>query len=494
MPAPAKYGGTLVVGLSVGDPASLDPTLTSGSGLGIYLAMCQQLYGRDAKQQLVPVLAAAVPVISKDKLSYTVQLRKGIEFNDGTPFNAQAVVTTVRRFITYPGSAQADSYTDVDSVTASGPYTVLYRLKARDSTFTSNSYVLSPTALASEGTGFAAHPVCVGPFMFDHRIAGDNVTLIKSPYYYDKGNVYLDKIVYKPMADAPSAVAALKAGDIQALDNVSTADLDGVRQTSSLRVISAPQLGWKGIVFNIGNKNGTGNLPYTNMGTPLAASAKLRQAFEEAIDRNTLNKVVYDGLMQVSCTQIPPANTVWYDATKVPCTPYNPTDAKRLVATTGFPNPTVHLLTSNRTDFLRLTAFIQAQEAVVGINVVIDSVDSATNAARQASGNFDTTLGGLVPGGPDPNTNIGELFATAGARNRSGYSNPRLDLILSNGLKATSIAARSTLYHVAQQIIHDDRPGFALYNPVTFAAFSANLTGAQLTYNGLLTVANARFK
>ena len=61
--------------------------------------------------------------------------------------------------------------------------------------------------------------------MFDHRVVGDNVTVIKSPYYYDRKHVYLDKIVFKPMPDAAAAAAALKAGDIQALDQVSTTEL-----------------------------------------------------------------------------------------------------------------------------------------------------------------------------------------------------------------------------------------------------------------------------
>ena len=56
------------------------------------------------KARIVPQLAAALPVISKDKLTYTIPLRQGIQFNDGTPFNAQAVVTTLQRMITLPGS------------------------------------------------------------------------------------------------------------------------------------------------------------------------------------------------------------------------------------------------------------------------------------------------------------------------------------------------------------------------------------------------------
>ena len=66
----------------------------------------------------------------------------------------------------------------------------------------------------------------------------------------------------------------------------------------------------------------------------------------------------------------------------------------------------MHLLTKNTTDRLRLAQFIQAQEAAVGINVVIDSADRATVMRRRKAGNFDTALGGFTPGGADPNGNI----------------------------------------------------------------------------------------
>src|SRR6185436_2777617 len=82
-----RYGGTLVVG--GGEPGSLDPTLRRGlPSLPIIKSFCEQLYDYDAKVRIVPQLAAALPVISKDKLTYTIALRQGILFNDGTPFNA----------------------------------------------------------------------------------------------------------------------------------------------------------------------------------------------------------------------------------------------------------------------------------------------------------------------------------------------------------------------------------------------------------------------
>src|SRR5262249_5767938 len=161
--------GTLVYGFA-GNSPSLDPTLSAVPNAGvIYRPMCLRLYEYDSKLRLAPVLAAAPPVLSKDKLSYTIQLRQGVEFNDGTPFNAQAIVTNYQRYPTTPRSTRASDFPSVDSVTASGPYTVVFHLRARDSSFTGNMYVLSPTQLAKLGDDFETDPVCVGPFMFDHQ-------------------------------------------------------------------------------------------------------------------------------------------------------------------------------------------------------------------------------------------------------------------------------------------------------------------------------------
>ncbi len=490
----ARYGGTLVVGISSGDLDTLDPTTSRSAqgGAEIFATFCEQLYAVGPKLETVPVLAAALPVASKDKLSYTVQLRQGIRFNDGTPFDAQAVVASVQRHMTLPGSGFTGFYVNVESVSAAGPYTVLYRLRSRDSalTFTTNAYIYSPTALASPD--FATHPVCVGPFMFDHRVVGDHITVIKSPYYYDAKRVFLDKIVFKPVPDAAAAVAALQAGDIDVLDNVSTTARDAIAQSSGLRVLQSFQLGWTGMQVNFGNRSGVGNLPYANVGTPLATNAKLRQAFEEAIDRDALNRVVFGGEQQVTCTMIPPTDTLWYDATKVPCTRYDRGGAKRLVAESGVPNPTVRLLVMNTTDRLRLAQFIQAQEAAVGIDVVIDAFDNATVIALRGAGKFDVYLGGFTPGGVDPISTI--HLATADPRNYSGYSNPRLDLILANGLKASDPKARAVLYRAAQQLILTERPYIALYNPSVLAAYRSSVSGVRLTPAAVVLVANAQLR
>jgi peptide/nickel transport system substrate-binding protein len=475
-----KYGGTLVFGLPI-EPDTLDPTLsTVGSAVVVRQTFCERLYDfKGIYDEVVPELAAALPAVSKDKLTYTIPLRHGVVFNDGTPFNAAAVVTSLQRNRTHELSTRANALEAVDSVTASGPYTVVLHLRApftpiMDKLASDASSIMSPAQLEKLGDNFGSNPVCVGPFMFDDRVAGDHITVIKSPVYYDQKDVYLDKIVFKPVPNPAAAAAALKAGDLDVLQNVATTELEDLQKSPGLRIISSKGFGFRDIQINIGNKNGAGNLPYTNVGTPLARSAKLRQAFEEAIDRNALSKVVYGGRDQIGCTPISPASR-WFDPT-IKCTPYDLAQARKLVHASGIANPTVHLLTVQGDSLL--AQFIQAQEEAVGIKVVIDLVDTGTREDRARSGSYDAILTGFS-GRPDPDANTYGFLTTSSATNTVGYSNPRLDLILENARKAIKPEARRTLYHAALQIILNDRPIIYLDHPINFSAVSKAVTGLQ---------------
>src|SRR5436305_12887709 len=106
--AALKEGGTITIGMANGEPDVLDPTLArTFSGREVFTTFCEKLYDLNAKAQIVPALAAALPKLSSDKLTVTIKLRRGIKFNDGTPFNADAVVTTLHRDQTMKGSARA---------------------------------------------------------------------------------------------------------------------------------------------------------------------------------------------------------------------------------------------------------------------------------------------------------------------------------------------------------------------------------------------------
>jgi peptide/nickel transport system substrate-binding protein len=326
--------------------------------------------------------------------------------------------------------------------------------------------------------------------MYQNRVAGDSITVVKSPYYYDKKDVHLDKIVFKVENDAAAAAAALKAGDLQALDGIDNTQLQGIVHTSTLRVIKETSLGYQGLTLNIGNKNGLLK-GYSNTGTPIASSDKLREAFEMAIDRKAMNKVVFGGTVLPGCTPLSPSSPFFDAALK--CTPYNPTQAKQLVQQSGVSNPTVHLMVPVGTAAARLAQFLQSEEQAVGINVVIDTTDFVTSLSKADAGTYETFQIGWS-GRVDPDGNIYQFVATPGSQNDSGYSNPRLDLILNNARKAATTKARQTLYNAAEKIIAADRPLIYLYYPVTRAGLSKSLKGVTMYPDTLLRVAFAQYK
>ncbi|HEY7602901.1 MAG TPA: ABC transporter substrate-binding protein, partial [Gaiellaceae bacterium] len=147
-----RNGGTLVVGLE-SDPDALDPTIArTFVGRIVFLHMCEKLYDLDSKLNIVPQLAAALPQISKDKLTYTIKVRSGIRFNDGTPFNGAAVKTTLDRYLTFKGSIRKSEISPISSVTASGN-TVTLHLSVPFSPLTAQladraGMILSPKAIA----------------------------------------------------------------------------------------------------------------------------------------------------------------------------------------------------------------------------------------------------------------------------------------------------------------------------------------------------------
>ncbi len=223
-------------------------------------------------------------------------------------------------------------------------------------------------------------------------------------------------------------------------------------------------------------RNGIGT-PYTNVGTPLASSPLLRQAFEEAINRAALARVVYDGAAVPDCTPISPTSTAVYDPS-IKCTPYDPRDAKRLVARSGIHNPTVQLTTSGAANTV-LDQFIQAEEAAVGINVTINDVDGPTAISDETSGNFDAVIATWT-GSPAIDRNVFPFLATSGERNYSGCTaDPTLDLILANARKATTPKAQKTLWHAAFQNILADRPIIFLDHPIIYAAVASNVKGVE---------------
>ncbi|MDX6341875.1 MAG: peptide/nickel transport system substrate-binding protein, partial [Trebonia sp.] len=126
--AAAAGSGNITVGLAAA-PDALDPTTGSTfDGRTVFANMCQKLYDINAQLNVGPQLATSLPVISDGGLTYTIQLKQGVLFNDGTSFNAAAVKTTLEHYLTDPESARAAELHGLQSVDVTGPYTVVLHL------------------------------------------------------------------------------------------------------------------------------------------------------------------------------------------------------------------------------------------------------------------------------------------------------------------------------------------------------------------------------
>jgi peptide/nickel transport system substrate-binding protein len=498
--APAiKNGGTLTIGLAE-DPDALDPTLArTFVGRIVFLHICEKLYDLNSKLEIVPQLAAALPQISKDKLTYTIRLRSGIKFNDGTSLDAGAVKESLDRHRTLKGSTRASEISPIDSIETSGPLAIKIHLKTPFSPLTAQladraGMIMSPKQLAALGDKFATNPVCVGAFMFKDRTAGDHITVTKSPYYYDKAKVHLSQITFRILTDPNARTQNLRSGDIQVLDRAQSTDVPTLKKDKTVTVIKTPTIGYQGLTLNIGNKNGLLKA-YTNVGTPIARSLNVRTAFDLALDRTTINNVVFNGLNLPDCYPISPVSP-WYVTTKgLQCNLHaNVATAQKLVKASGIPTPIkVSLTIATDPVAARLGQVIQAMEAKIGIEVTLKPTEFVSSLAKADAGDFDTFQVGWS-GRVDPDGNIYGFVTTPGTLNDSGYSNSKLDFTLNLARKSTLQKSRQTLYAAAMKIIHGQRPLIYLYHPVNYYGVSTKVTGVQVYGDGLIRAQFAGYK
>ena len=199
-------GGDLVLALAE-DADVLDPSLgRTLVGREVFINFCEKLYDINGDLEVVPQLAAELPETSPDGLTVKIRLRPDVTFNDGTPFDAAAVKISLDRHKSIKGSARKSELASVAAVAVLDPSTVELTLSVPFAPLTGQladraGMIMSPAQLKKLGDDFGSSPVCVGPFSFDSRQAGNSITLRKSTEYYDADQVNLDTITYRVITD-----------------------------------------------------------------------------------------------------------------------------------------------------------------------------------------------------------------------------------------------------------------------------------------------------
>jgi peptide/nickel transport system substrate-binding protein len=485
--------GSITVGLAEA-PDALDPTTASTFvGRTVFANMCQKLYDVNAQLALVPQLAAAMPAISDGGRVYTITLKPGITFNDGTPLTAAAVKTTLDWYLTNPQSERASELKGLTSVDVTGPLTVVLHLSKPFAPLTSvladrAGMILSPNQLRKMGNNFAQHPVCVGPFEFSSRPSLDTIVLKKSPYYYGKAHVHLNTVTFTVITDPATMAADLQSGQIQVADWVAPQEVKAIENNSATTIEGQNSLGYEGLDINTGNVSGSLK-SYGTASNPFATHPTLREAFELTLNRATLNKVAFDGLYTPGCSPIPP-NSPW--AVNVPCPAQNIPEAKALIKASGVQTPIhVSLMLENAPLELQIGSIIQSMAAQAGFDVTLQPLEFTTTLAKAAAGQFEMYQIGWS-GRVDPDQNIFSDWYPGAGLNYTGADYPAINSLLVQARESTSTAERHVLYTRIVQLLHSERNIIYLWYDKYFLGLRKNVTGVQYFPDALVRLEYAQ--
>jgi ABC-type transport system substrate-binding protein len=479
MAAP-KSGGTFIWGRG-GDSVGLDPAYeTDGNSFQV----CDNIYEalvayKDESTDLEPGLAESWQV-TPDGQTYTFQLRKGVKFHDGTPFNADAVVFSIGRMmkernvkffgkgLDIPAQDRTPEYwvsmemdDTIGSIEATGEYEVVFKLKRVEAPFLANmgmdfADIISPTAFMANPKEFLRNPVGTGPFKFASWVKDDRIILEKNKDYWDKSaGPYLDKVVFRSIPENSVRFLELKAGSIHACQFPNPADIELAKKDPNIKLVSQPGM-------NIGY------LSFNHTKEPWKSNIHLRKAIAYAINRQAIVDNLYQGMGQVAKNPIPP--TMWGYNNDVPGFKYDPELAKEELTLAGFPEgkglPEITLWSMPvprpyNPDGLKIGVAMAADLAKVGIKARVVSYEWGTYLKRQREQPEDMDLFqlGWTGDNGDPDNFLAVLFdGLASDSVRTQWKNEEYHKLMLEGKQTIDQNKRAEIYKTSLQLIYDEVP------------------------------------
>jgi peptide/nickel transport system substrate-binding protein len=291
--------------------------------------------------------------------------------------------------------------------------------------------------------------------------------------------------VFRIFTDSSARSSNLRAHSIDVEDRIPPTELQAIKHDSSLRVIKSTSIGYQGITINIGNKNGL-NKTYENVGTQFAKSRDLRLAFELALDRKQINKVVFGGSQNPGCFPFPAASPYAAATKGIPChLSANLKAARAAFSRSGAKAPVdLHLMIGVDTIAQRVGATIQDMEKKVGFNVMLDPTEFTTALNREDAGKYETFAVGWS-GRVDPDGNLFNQQQSEGPLNYGGEANPAVDKGLADGRTTTDTGKRREIYRRVIATLLRDRNVIYLYHDKLFTGSRSDVSGVEVRGDGL---------
>jgi len=466
-------GGNLVFA-NPQDAQSLDEsTVFDNNSIWILEQITQPLFTVTANGKGVMPWLATGYTESKNGLTYTISLRKGVTFSTGAPMTSKDVQFSLEKTM---AASQGWGYIDsaIKSVSAPSADTVVINLKYKWAP------ILADLALFANGvvpdnyggktaSAFYQAPIGTGPFKFDYWHKGSALKLIKNTDYWQPGKPYLDSVTWTDVPNDNTRQLQVTSGQAQIDQFPAWSTVATLKSTPSVALSLFPSTETNYLAFNEHVK------PFQDV--------NVRRAISYAIDRGALVKAVLFGNGKPANSIFPPQLN-YYDANSGGLQ-YSMAAAKAALAKSSVPKgfTTTLLLPAGNSDYATIGTIVQSELKPLGINVQIQQQDPNTANGNFQSGKYDMYFSLWTMDIPDPDELATfALDPTAGSKSFfTFYNNPTVVKAVHAAEVTTDTTARQSDYNTAQTLAAQDAfMSFLYYSPYQYVE-SSNVHGFLVT-------------
>ncbi len=473
--AGAPRGDVLRLGIA-SEPHALDPVLAQSIAENeIFRLIYEPLIGCDRAGRPVPVLAAAVPSranggISADGRTITYRLRRGVRWQDGSPFTSADVAASFRAVMDPKNSVQTrHGYDVVARVETPDPLTVRFRLKRPFAPFVGTVFAESdaPYYLGKRG----AIPVGTGPYRVVRWNRGDTLELAANERYRG-GKPAIGRIVFRFVTDENTQLVGLRSGDLDGVIGLSANAAAQARTIPHVRIATSPLNAYYGIMLN------------TARGA--TADVRVRRAIAAALDAASFRANVTHGYYTAPIADLPPV--LWAADRSLRPPAHDPAAARRLLAAAGYgPRHRLALdlaiLQSSQTHRVEAVA-LQSELQPLGLDVRVHAYRGNVFDAPPAEGGiltrgrYDLAIYGWYAGmDPDDSGQFSCDQRPPAGYDHSFYCSAEMDAAQRTALAAYDEPARKRAYARIQALLLRDVPIVFIASPVAISALRDDLGG-----------------
>jgi peptide/nickel transport system substrate-binding protein len=443
-PAAGQPAGGLVVQVAA-EPPGLDLTATPASATAgvVFYNIQECLVKVDRHGKLVPWLAERWH--TSDNRNYTFFLKRGVRFHNGRELKAADVKFVFERAMNpetkhpYPGY-----YAAIGDIIVKDDYTVTFALKSLNANFLLNLARQGSVIYPREAVDtLKSAPVGTGPFRFGEWVRGDRIVLTRNADYHVKGLPKLERVTFRFIADPNAALAALKAGDVDAsLFGLGPEHVADLQKDSRFTTVVGDTTNDVILAMNNGRK------PFTD--------ARVRRAMTNAVDKKEILKGAMFGMGRVLGSNVDPLNPYFVDLAGA--MPHDPDKARKLLAEAGYPRgfEAVLKVSPQYQYTVRSGEIIVNQLQKVGVRVRIEQIEWGQWLSRVwKDADYDLTIIG--------HAEAWDISNYANPKYYFRYDSPRFQELFKKSEVTLDDRARRDLYVQMQRMLVDDAPAVWLF-------------------------------